>query len=163
MGHALATNREEFDKFTLLSKLAAMCETPAMRSAITETAEELQAFSVGDDELSAISSVVARYPRPGSGIDFQIASVHMAPCVLWCACLHCEEPRRAIQAAIDLGGDTDTTASMVGAIVGALHGEQWCSTPVDWAGGLENSLYGRDFAVKLAERLVSMSVVDSLV
>ena len=85
---------------------------------------------------------------------FQIASVHMAPCVLWCACRHAADPRRAIQAAIALGGDTDTTAAMVGAIVGALHGEgEWCA---HWASQLENGERGRDFALGLGSALARL-------
>lgn len=86
---------------------------------------------------------------------FQIASVHMAPCVLWAACKHYLEPRVAVQAAIALGGDTDTTAAMVGAIMGALHGEAWCA---DWASGLENGEHGRDYALDLAGRLAQLDV-----
>jgi hypothetical protein len=96
---------------------------------------------------------VERERRPGSGFSFQIASVHMAPCVLWCACRYHATPRLAVQKAIDLGGDTDTTATMVGAIVGALHGTAWCAP---WACGLENGPRGRDFALGLAERLAAM-------
>merc|ERR1712187_1034617 len=126
-----------------------MCEREGMRSGISATAEALQTFPEGGDELTALRQVVGqqRFKRPGSGMDFQIASVHMAPCVLWAACLHHHDPRRALQAAIDLGGDTDTTASMVGAIVGALHGEEWCTNPIDWKASLENGQYGRDFAL----------------
>lgn len=57
-----------------------------------------------------------------------------------------------MQTAIDLGGDTDTTASMVGAVVGALHGEGWCQ---DWAIELENGPRGKACALKLAEELCS--------
>jgi len=49
--------------------------------------------------------------------------------------------------AIDLGGDTDTTAAMVGAIVGALHGEEWCA---DWAEEIENGPHGKDWALSLS-------------
>ena len=118
-------------------------------------------------------------------------------------------PRRAIQEAIALGGDTDTTAAMVGAIVGALHGvsdtfDDTAAVPVDdgviragttasdaddiggkggsvggdggdgdrdssavdagsdgqpgwerrWAAQLENGARGRDYALRLAGKLV---------
>mmetsp|Transcript_18160 Transcript_18160/g.58914 ORF Transcript_18160/g.58914 Transcript_18160/m.58914 type:complete len:91 (+) Transcript_18160:530-802(+) len=86
---------------------------------------------------------------------FQIASVHMAPCVLWAVCRHYRDPREALQVAIDMGGDTDTTASMVGAIVGALHGEGWCS---DWADQLENGPHGRDYALALAGQLAELDL-----
>jgi len=150
----------EFDGPALLAELASMCETEGMRTVISATAEALRSFPEGGDELETLTPVVEACSRPGSSMGFQIASVHMAPCVLWAACLHHQDPRRALQAAIDLGGDTDTTASMVGAIVGALHGEEWCSASgeVDLAAGLENGYYGRDFALGLAERLVRLDI-----
>jgi ADP-ribosylglycohydrolase len=105
---------------------------------------------------NALMNIIASERRPGSGFDFQIASVHMAPCVLWCVCRHASHPRRAIQEAIALGGDTDTTATMVGAVVGALHGDgAWCAS---WASGLENGSRGRDYALRLAEALAALDI-----
>lgn len=143
-----------FDVQALLAELPGHCETEAMRGAIASTAAALAEFQDGEDELAAVQAVVERERRPGSGMGFQIASIHMMPCVLWAVCRHYREPRLAVQTAIDLGGDTDTTASMVGAVVGALHGEAWCQ---DWAAELENGERGRDYALGLAERLLRLS------
>ena len=57
----------------------------------------------------------------------------------------------AIRAAISLGGDTDTIAGMVGAIVGAHVGEK--GLPGDWIEQLEDGPRGRSFARSLADRL----------
>jgi len=57
----------------------------------------------------------------------------------------------AIRAAISLGGDTDTIAGMVGAIVGAHVGEK--GLPVEWIDQLEDGSRGRSFARALADRL----------
>ena len=57
----------------------------------------------------------------------------------------------AIRAAISLGGDTDTIAGMVGAIVGAHVGEK--GLPVEWIEQLEDGPRGRSFAKSLADRL----------
>lgn len=57
----------------------------------------------------------------------------------------------AIRAAISLGGDTDTIAGMVGAIVGAHVGER--GLPVAWIEQLEDGPRGRSFARNLADRL----------
>merc|ERR1712154_126062 len=126
-----------------------------MRAVVEETGRAVLSYKSGVDEQEVVSNITRRVRRPGSGMDFQIASVHMAPCVLWAACLHCKDPLYAMQTAIDFGGDTDTTASMVGAIVGALHGEAWCS---HLAIELENGDHGRDFALSLAEQLARLSV-----
>ena len=57
----------------------------------------------------------------------------------------------AIRAAISLGGDTDTIAGMVGAIVGAQVGER--GLPFEWIEQLEDGPRGRSFARGLADRL----------
>jgi poly(ADP-ribose) glycohydrolase ARH3 len=57
----------------------------------------------------------------------------------------------AIRAAISLGGDTDTIAGMVGAIVGAHVGEK--GLPAEWVKQLEDGPRGRSFARSLADRL----------
>jgi poly(ADP-ribose) glycohydrolase ARH3 len=57
----------------------------------------------------------------------------------------------AIRAAISLGGDTDTIAGMVGAIVGAHVGEK--RLPAEWIEQLEDGPRGRTFARGLADRL----------
>lgn len=57
----------------------------------------------------------------------------------------------SIRAAISLGGDTDTIAAMVGAIVGAQVGEK--GLPVEWIDQLEDGPRGRSFARDLAEQL----------
>jgi poly(ADP-ribose) glycohydrolase ARH3 len=57
----------------------------------------------------------------------------------------------AVRAAISLGGDTDTIAGMVGAIVGAHVGEK--GLPAEWIEQLEEGPRGRSFAKGLADRL----------
>jgi poly(ADP-ribose) glycohydrolase ARH3 len=57
----------------------------------------------------------------------------------------------AIRAAISLGGDTDTIAGMVGAIVGAHIGEK--GLPMEWIEQLEDGPRGCSFAINLADRL----------
>jgi ADP-ribosylglycohydrolase len=57
----------------------------------------------------------------------------------------------AVRAAISLGGDTDTMAGMVGAIVGAHVGEK--GLPIEWIDQLEDGSRGRSFARSLADRL----------
>ncbi len=57
----------------------------------------------------------------------------------------------AVRAAISLGGDTDTIAGMVGAIVGAHVGEK--GLPAEWTEQLEEGPRGRSFAKRQADRL----------
>ncbi len=57
----------------------------------------------------------------------------------------------AVVYAVSLGGDTDTLAAMTGAIAGAFHGVD--AIPKRWWRALENTDRGRDYIVRLGERL----------
>jgi hypothetical protein len=62
-----------------------------------------------------------------------------------------------LQLAISIGGDTDTTATMVGAIAGALLGEKALTNDALDTGKLvkelENGPHGRDYALDLGGKL----------
>ena len=79
------------------------------------------------------------------------------PCVVFCACKYFRDPELAMVRAVGIGGDTDTTASMVGAIVGALHGVE--ALPPRWVDRLENGARGRDFILRRAQQLLDVSDV----
>lgn len=161
---ALKMQPEEFDAQEFLRELLGRCQVSEMQDAIKRTHEAVALASQTWTEdtieanVSTMRGVVNAVRRPGSSMDFQIASIHMMPCVLWCVCRYARHPQKAIQMAIALGGDTDTTASMVGAIVGALHGEDFLREPVDWIAELENGPHGRDFAARLAEQLLELDL-----
>lgn len=68
-------------------------------------------------------------------------------------------PVLALQAAIRIGGDTDTTGSLVGAIVGAYYGEAVLKSVAEgrlWA-GLENGKWGRDWGVGMGAHLARLA------
>jgi len=83
----------------------------------------------------------------GNGIEAH-RSVPSAACL---ALTYSPDFQDAIRAAIGLGGDTDTIAGMVGAIVGAHVGER--GLPREWMEQLEDGSRGRSFARGLTERL----------
>jgi poly(ADP-ribose) glycohydrolase ARH3 len=85
--------------------------------------------------------------RLGNGMEAH----RSVPTASYVALIHSPNFREAIQAAISLGGDTDTIAGMVGAIVGAHTGEK--KLPKEWMEQLEDGRRGRSFARDLAERL----------
>jgi poly(ADP-ribose) glycohydrolase ARH3 len=85
--------------------------------------------------------------RLGNGIEAH----RSVPSASYVALIHSPNFREGIQAAISLGGDTDTIAGMVGAIVGAHVGER--GLPKEWMEQLEDGPRGRSFARDLAERL----------
>jgi poly(ADP-ribose) glycohydrolase ARH3 len=85
--------------------------------------------------------------RLGNGIEAH----RSVPSASYLALTYSPDFQDAITAAISLGGDTDTIAGMVGAIVGAHVGER--GLPEEWIEQLEEGLRGRSFATELAGRL----------
>jgi poly(ADP-ribose) glycohydrolase ARH3 len=83
----------------------------------------------------------------GNGVEAQFS----VPSACYIAITYSSDFCDAIQAAISLGGDTDTIAGMVGAIVGAHVGEK--GLPVEWIEQLEEGPRGCSFARSLADRL----------
>ena len=85
--------------------------------------------------------------RFGNGIEAH----RSVPSAFYLALAYSPDFQDAIRAAISLGGDTDTIAGMVGAIVGAHVGER--GLPAEWIEQLEEGFRGRSFARELAGRL----------
>ena len=83
----------------------------------------------------------------GNGVEAHFS----VPSACYIAINHSPDFCEAIRAAISLGGDTDTIAGMVGAVVGAHVGEK--GLPAEWIEQLENGPRGRSFARNLAEEL----------
>ena len=83
----------------------------------------------------------------GNGVEAQFS----VPSACFIAITYSPDFCDAIRAAISLGGDTDTIAGMVGAIVGAHIGEK--GLPVEWIEQLEDGPRGRSFAREVADRL----------
>ena len=138
--HCLRLSRpQDFEATAFLVEMASLCETDAMIGAIERLLGLLKSLEGGGcdrgqlphplaeggvpavSEITALHELVEQERRPGSSMGFQIASVHMCPCVLWSVCrAAATDPRLSILLAIDLGGDTDTTAAMVRGNMAAL-------------------------------------------
>jgi len=85
--------------------------------------------------------------RLGNGIE----AYRSVPTASYIALTYSPDFQDAIRTSISLGGDTDTIAGMVGAIVGAHVGER--CLPVEWMEQLEEGPRGYSFARDLAGRL----------
>jgi poly(ADP-ribose) glycohydrolase ARH3 len=83
----------------------------------------------------------------GNGVEAHLS----VPSACYIALTYSPDFCDAVRAAISLGGDTDTIAGMVGAIVGAHVGEK--GLPAEWIEQLEDGPRGRSFAKSLADRL----------
>ena len=95
------------------------------------------------------------------GDTFQLKAIEAVPCVLWIICTNYREPEECLVRAVNMGGDTDTVAAMVGDIVGALHGWEWI--PTRWYDNIElnsdeNMDRGKEYAIELAKKLATMNL-----
>lgn len=112
---------------------------PELRSRL----EDAWTFGGGLEDYRA----QAGYERGVSGF-----VVHTVPAAVYCALRH-PEPRDAITTAVRLGGDTDTTAAIAGALVGARVGAtglpgEWIDGIADWPLSTEHL---RNLAATLTE------------
>jgi poly(ADP-ribose) glycohydrolase ARH3 len=71
------------------------------------------------------------------------------PAAIYCFLRHPDSFEDAVVEAVSLGGDTDTIASMTGAISGARLGIE--AVPGEWVEKLENRNYIEDLALRLLE------------
>lgn len=77
---------------------------------------------------------------------------HSVPAVLHAWFSHPDDFRAAVEAVIRCGGDTDTTAAMVGAIVGARVGRE--GIPAEWLSGIWDWPRGLPWIEEVARRAV---------
>lgn len=75
---------------------------------------------------------------------------------LFLACRYLADVETAIIKAVHCGGDTDTIAAMVGALIGARNGDQ--VFPDRWHVGLERGEVGYETLVEKSESLASLTV-----
>jgi poly(ADP-ribose) glycohydrolase ARH3 len=76
-----------------------------------------------------------------------VEALNSVPTAIFSFLSHSQDFASTVIYAVSLGGDTDTIASMAGAISGAYLGIN--AIPVEWQGYLEN----RDYIANLADRL----------
>ena len=88
------------------------------------------------------------------GEPFQIRAIEAFPCALWILARYWNHPEKGIIVAVMMGGDTDTVASIAGALLGSLHGSEWI--PERWYENLENGDRGRDDIINLAKKLFKL-------
>jgi poly(ADP-ribose) glycohydrolase ARH3 len=113
---------------------------------------EVRTRNGSDDDL--LSSVCTPNPY---GKQFQIHAAEAVACALWAFACSPHEPEECIIRAVGLGGDTDTVATMAGALAGALHGTSWI--PRRWFDAMENQPgVGRDYLIGVAQDLAKLDL-----
>lgn len=106
------------------------------------------------DGLARVAVLLARAPVPPAVVATELgndATGHRSVPAAIYAALASPDPAGALICAVRLGGDTDTIASMAGAIAGARDGA--AALPPRWMNALENHGTGRDHIHQLAHDL----------
>lgn len=120
----------------LVEAAAAVAPHPALRAAIATALRRAR-------EQQTVEQVVPELGNTG----FIVHTVAMA---VFCL-LRYRTPETAIVSAIRAGGDTDSNAAIVGAWVGALHGQR--GLPERWIETLNDGPFGRTHLLQLAADL----------
>ena len=132
---ALALNTpsdEEIDREAFLLKLQNFAQTQLYKEKIANTKELL-----GEQDRARVVAVL------GNGIE----ALNSVPTAIYCFLKQPNSYKDSVIYTISLGGDTDTIASMAGAILGAYLGIE--AIPQEWRLKLENKAYIEDLAEKL--------------
>ncbi len=132
---ALALNTpsdEEIDREAFLLKLQNFAQTQLYKEKIANTKELL-----GEQDRARVVAVL------GNGIE----ALNSVPTAIYCFLKQPKSYKDSVIYAISLGGDTDTIASMAGAILGAYLGIE--AIPQEWRLKLENKAYIEGLAERL--------------
>jgi hypothetical protein len=132
----------------MLAILLSAARTGPMKTSLEAIRLALQAGQMPKD--------FARQAWPNGVSGFVL---HTVPAAFICWLSHPEDPKAAIEDLIRLGGDTDTTAAIVGSLVGATVGLERLPDP--WIGGLKDWPRSRSWIMKLGARLAESFPQDS--
>ena len=132
----------KIDLGQLFAEFSCCCQDRAMRAKI-DLAWSMLVAEV-DDHVAA--------ERIGCGV----RSAESVVLALFLASRYIDDAETAIIKAVNCGGDTDTIAAMVGAVVGARHGDQ--IFPGRWHVGLESGEAGYAALIDMAESLAAAIV-----
>lgn len=129
----------------VLVDLRSYCEEPEMLLAL--------------DRVSCLLDEGAEADRIVAQLGCGVRSRESVAAALLLSLKHLSEPEEALVCAVGLGGDTDTLASMVGAVLGALHGPG--GFPERWVSGLEPGQDGREGLLAVAAELAALEISNN--
>lgn len=130
----------------------------ALNQHITDTAFMALVRSAADSVTRGESAeAFADSIRCGKGVSGYM--YHTLPCVMHVWLAHQNDYRAAVTAMVRLGGDSDTTAAIVGAIVGARVGK--AGIPAEWLDSLVEWPRSVTWMEQLGERLARQCAAQS--
>jgi len=75
---------------------------------------------------------------------------------LYTFCKYYKSPEDSIIRIIGFGGDTDTAAAQLGALLGSLYGTSWI--PQRWFYNIENKKFGREHIINITRKLALLDI-----
>jgi ADP-ribosylglycohydrolase len=138
---AEGARRRPGDVEGVLQVVTAACDEPELAALLTRVAEHLGDGSDADGfaEALGLAHGVSGY------------AYHTVPVAMFCWLRYGHDFRECVTRVIRLGGDTDTTAAIVGALAGANLGSG--QIPLEWLEGLVEWPRSRRWMTKLADAL----------
>ncbi len=119
-----------------------------------DTTDFDRAFDVMEEGIKHRASPAEVSGTIGTGIEVYQA----VPMAIYCFLSNVHSLRRAVHDAVFIGGDTDTIASMAGAIAGAHHGED--AIPQRWLDAITETAYTPDRMRQLADQLLDATLAN---
>jgi len=141
-GYAARREPSEIDPHDVLEKLLHLVSEPALRTAVEECADAIAAGQSGEDWLQSHGG--------RKGVSGWI--LRTVPAALLCWLRHPGDFCAAVEEAILLGGDADTTGAIVGALAGASVGAS--GIPQNWLDGILDGPRSVEFLRRVAARVV---------
>eukprot|EP01080_Neovahlkampfia_damariscottae_P003039 gene3039-5049_t len=139
-------SKKGLDEIKFLKAMKSSAKTEEMKKRIENL---IKSFRNGDSDEKALQKI--------SG-SFQIRAVEAVPVVLWGFIKYWKNPEEALIKMIGFGGDTDTTACILGGILGSIHGTSWI--PHRWFDNMENGKFGRDYCIEMGRHLFDLNLKD---
>jgi ADP-ribosyl-[dinitrogen reductase] hydrolase len=149
VNHCLVRSSEELAADDLLATLVAALEGLDAPQLELRSAQERRSLP---QRIGEVHDFLGRPADEAFDHFFNGAFVlETTPIVLWLFLTYADDPEEALVAAVMGGRDADTTAAMLGNLIGALHGED--ALPDRWRG---ENLEDYDRLVDLADRLYAL-------
>ena len=137
---------KDLDEIQFLKEMKKSSKTEEMKKKIENLIKSFRNKDSDEVLLQKVSS------------SFQIKAIEAVPVVLWGFIKYWKNPEEALIKMVGFGGDTDTTACILGGILGSIHGTSWI--PHRWFDNLENGIYGRDYCIELGKHLFDLNLID---
>eukprot|EP01084_Bolivina_argentea_P140195 246543_1 len=165
--------------FELIDILLENIETEEMKDGIQTVSKGYSDFLAEKDKDTDSEDKILDYDidflQKNGLLTFQIKAIEAVPFVLYCLFRWYKTPEKCAINVVTLGGDCDTTGSMIGGILGCLYGTRWI--PKRWYDNLENTwkqeedkneddgeictnAYGLDLALYLGMELAKLNFVE---